>query len=99
MTIKVLYVTHLFDLAEGFWSEGRADALFLRAERRPDGVRTFRIIEGEPLPTSFGEDVYRRVFEVPPKPPRARPRAIRSRSRPLPRRPDAARPDMRTARC
>ncbi len=37
-------------------------ALFLRAERRPDGQQTFRVVVGEPLPTSHGADVYRRVF-------------------------------------
>ena len=31
-------------------------------ERRPDGQRTFRLPEGEPLPTSYGEDLYRQVF-------------------------------------
>ena len=44
------------------------NAIFLRAERRPDGARTFRLIEGEPLQTSYGEDLYDRVFksECPP---------------------------------
>jgi hypothetical protein len=60
--VKVIYVTHMFDLAEGFHREQRSDALFLRAERLPDGRRTFRIIPGEPLPTSHGVDVYRRIF-------------------------------------
>lgn len=60
--VKVLYVTHLFELARQFHARRRSDALFLRAERRPDGKRTFRLLEGEPLPTSYGEDVYRRVF-------------------------------------
>ena len=60
--IKVIYVTHLFDLAQGFYL-GRMDAaLFLRAERLADGRRTFRLVEGEPLPTSYGEDLYRRIF-------------------------------------
>jgi hypothetical protein len=27
---------------------------------------TFRLMEGEPLPTSYGEDSYRRVFETSP---------------------------------
>ena len=36
--------------------------LFLRAERRPGGHRTFRLLPGEPLPTSYGEDVYQQVF-------------------------------------
>ncbi len=39
------------------------NALFLRAERRPGGERTFRIIEGAPLDTSYGEDLYRKIFE------------------------------------
>jgi hypothetical protein len=60
--IKVVYVTHLFDLANGLYAEKREDALFLRAERLADGRRTFRLMEGEPLPTSHGEDLYRGVF-------------------------------------
>jgi hypothetical protein len=60
--VKVVFVTHLFDLAHGFYVEELDDALFLRAEREPDGRRTFRLVEGEPLPTSYGEDTYRRIF-------------------------------------
>ena len=60
--IKVFFVTHLFDLAQRFHLEQMGTALFLRAERQPDGQRTFRVAEGEPLPTSHGEDVYRRIF-------------------------------------
>ena len=38
-------------------------ALFLRAERASaTGERTFKLVEGEPLPTSYGEDSYQRVF-------------------------------------
>lgn len=60
--IKVFYVTHMFDLAQSFYLAQLEDALFLRAERPSDGGRTFRILEGEPLPTSYGEDLYRRIF-------------------------------------
>ena len=60
--IKVIYVTHLFELAQSLHVEQVRDALFLRAERLADGQRTFRVVEGEPLPTSHGEDLYRRVF-------------------------------------
>lgn len=60
--IKVFYVTHLFDLAQGFYLAKMDTALFLRAERLADGRRTFRLVEGEPLPTSYGEDLYRRIF-------------------------------------
>lgn len=59
--VTVIAVTHLFDLASSLYRRGGA-ALFLRAEREPDGRRTFRLIEGEPLSTSFGRDVYQRVF-------------------------------------
>ncbi len=62
MGVKVFYVTHLFDLAQGFHSARMDVALFLRAERLADGRRTFRLIEGEPLPTSHGEDLYCRIF-------------------------------------
>ena len=46
-------------------------ALFLRAERQPDGRRTFRLLEGEPLPTSYGPESYRRIFGAAPELPKA----------------------------
>jgi MutS domain V len=63
--VKVIYVTHLYDLASGLYAHHDPSYLFLRAERRPDGVRTFRLIPGEPEPTSYGVDSFRRVFGVP----------------------------------
>jgi DNA mismatch repair ATPase MutS len=60
--IKVFYVTHMFDLAHGFHVARMHAALFLCAERLADGQRTFRLIEGEPLPTSYGADLYWRIF-------------------------------------
>jgi len=60
--IEIVFVTHLYDLARGFLLEGRGADLFLRAERLADGRRTFRILEGEPLPTSYGADLYQRIF-------------------------------------
>lgn len=60
--IRVLFVTHLFDLAHGFHRDAAGTALFLRAERQPGGRRTFKLIEGEPLPTSYGQDLYQRIF-------------------------------------
>lgn len=61
--VKVAYVTHMFDLAHEFYAARQDGFLFLRAERLPDGQRTFRLLPGEPLPTSYGEDLYRRIFE------------------------------------
>jgi DNA mismatch repair ATPase MutS len=60
--IRVFFVTHMYDLAHHFHAQGLDTALFLRAERQPDGGRTFKLIEREPLPTSYGEDSYRRIF-------------------------------------
>jgi DNA mismatch repair ATPase MutS len=63
--VKVVYVTHMYDLSHGFYSANLKNALFLRAERLSDGERTYRLSEGEPLPTSHGEDLYRRIFGDP----------------------------------
>lgn len=60
--IKVFFVTHMYDLAHSCYAQGLDTALFLRAERQPDGRRTFKFVEREPLPTSYGEDAYRRIF-------------------------------------
>lgn len=60
--VKVFYVTHLYQFARGLFEKGTNGTLFLRAERNDDGTRTFRLVEGQPLETSFGEDLYRQVF-------------------------------------
>jgi DNA mismatch repair ATPase MutS len=60
--MKVFYVTHLYDFAHSFVDREAKDAAFLRAERKADGTRTFRLVEGEPLATSYGEDLYKEVF-------------------------------------
>jgi MutS domain V len=59
---KMFYVTHLYTFAHTIFQTNREQALFLRAERNADGTRTFRIIEGDPLETSYGEDLYRQIF-------------------------------------
>jgi hypothetical protein len=60
--VRVVYVTHMYDLAHGFYREHLPNALFLRAERLPDGERTFRMAEGEPLSTSHGQDLFFGIF-------------------------------------
>jgi DNA mismatch repair ATPase MutS len=60
--IKIFYVTHLYEFARGFFDRKSEDAMFLRAERKADGARTFRLVEGEPLDTSYGQDLYRQIF-------------------------------------
>ncbi len=59
--VKVLFVTHQFTLASTLYSRRLEQALFLRAERAKGGHRSFKLAEGGPLPTSFGEDLYHRI--------------------------------------
>jgi hypothetical protein len=59
--VRVYFVTHQFDFADGFRRQHRDSTLFLRAPRQPDGERTFKLIVAEPLPTSYGRDIYERI--------------------------------------
>ena len=61
--VKVYFVTHLYDFAAAVFEKREATALFLRAERRDDGTRSYKILAGEPLETSFGRDLYAEVFD------------------------------------
>jgi len=60
--IKVFFVTHQYELAHSYYARDVGNAFFLRAERRSDGTRTFRLNEGGPLETSYGRDLYSRIF-------------------------------------
>ena len=60
--VRVFFVTHFYDLAAGLFQEGSDRMLFLRAARDPDGRRSFRLAVAGPLPTSYGADLYREVF-------------------------------------
>ncbi|MGA7080991.1 MAG: hypothetical protein WBQ43_08565 [Terriglobales bacterium] len=61
--MKVFYITHLYEFARGFFNN-KDKGVFLRAEREADGTRTFKLAEGEPLQTSYGQDLYNKVFGV-----------------------------------
>lgn len=62
--VRVVLVTHLFELASRLLREREPQARFLRAGRGEDGSRSYRIREGGPLATSYGADLYRRIFGV-----------------------------------
>jgi hypothetical protein len=64
--MRVWFVTHLVEFATGVAEGGAPRTLFLRADPRPDGTRSYRLHEGAPLPTSHGRDVYERVFAPSP---------------------------------
>ena len=59
--IKVFFVTHRFGFADRFRRQHAYPALFLRAERQPDGRRNYKLAEKDPLPTSYAEDLYYRL--------------------------------------
>lgn len=60
--VRVVIVTHMYDLAHRYEVRSRPGTVFLRADRNEDGSRGYRLSVAPPLPTSFGEDVYRAVF-------------------------------------
>ncbi len=65
--VKVLMVTHLLSFAKRVYGETKDDpesaVAFLSAERKPDGVRTYRMIPHVPEMTSFGLDLYEEIVE------------------------------------
>jgi len=60
--IKVMCVTHLYELVYSFYQTSRSHTLFLQAEHQKNSTRTFKMIENQPLPTSYGEDLYKKIF-------------------------------------
>lgn len=56
--IKVFFVTHQYELARTYHARRLPNVLFLRADRKRD----YKLRPGDPLPTSYGEDLYRKVF-------------------------------------
>lgn len=58
--VEVFTVTHLINYA--MTCENAPQTLCLRAERKENGERTFRLVRGRPLQTAFGEDLYDKIF-------------------------------------
>jgi MutS domain V len=59
--VKVVVVTHLVDFADSLYQQHLEYALFLRAPRQTE-AQQFRLVEGAPEPTAYGEDVYKQIF-------------------------------------
>ncbi len=59
-SVEVFLVTHLYTYASAFLSSPNTQ--YLRAQHMENGDRTFTIMQGDPLQTAFGEDLYRRIF-------------------------------------
>lgn len=62
--VRVHLVTHMYALAQRL-SDEAPGSWFGRADRLEDGRRTFEIVPGAPLRTSFAEDLYADVFGHP----------------------------------
>jgi ABC-type hemin transport system ATPase subunit len=60
--VRVVFVTHLYELAHLYYTQHADTIAFLRADRGSDEQRPYQLTEAEPLPTSYGADLYRRTF-------------------------------------
>jgi len=54
--------TVMFALAEMFIDHPQIAVTFLRAQRDEGGARSFLLLPGAPLTTSFGRDLYCQIF-------------------------------------
>jgi len=52
----------MFEFANGYYQKNINKIQLLRAQRRENGERTFKIVPGAPLLTSFGSDLYEKIF-------------------------------------
>ena len=62
--VRTFFVTHLYYFANSFFVRKPDRATFLRAERRADGERPFKLTKAAPLQTSYGKDLYRAIFSA-----------------------------------
>ena len=60
--VRVVFVTHMFDLARRYIDDEAT--VCLRAERSEDGSRSFRLQVAPPTPTAYGADLYRQTFDT-----------------------------------
>lgn len=58
----VIAVTHQFEFSNLLKLNDGIEPIFLRPEREEDGHRSFKLLKGDPLKTSFGIDIYDRIF-------------------------------------
>ncbi len=60
--VEMFFVTHMYTFARDMYEERSPDTFFLVAERLKNGDRTFKIKEGIPSQTSYGVDIYKKIF-------------------------------------
>jgi DNA mismatch repair ATPase MutS len=61
--LKVFFVSHLYEFAHSFYEKKLENTVFLRAVRQKDGKRTYKLLKGEPLQTSYGKDLYNKITQ------------------------------------
>lgn len=66
--VRIVFVTHLYELAARMHAERPDGCVFLRASRDADGARSFRITPGAPSATAHGADLYAKIFGRPVDP-------------------------------
>lgn len=67
--VKVVFVTHFYELPQHFSTVTGSKVLFLAAKRGEDGSRTHRVMPGQPSRTAYGPDLYARIFADGPQAP------------------------------
>jgi len=77
--VKIVCVTHLYELAHGFYEKDMANVLFLRAERQAS-AHDIQIARGSTATDEFRRRLYREIFA--PEPWTNRERIDRSLSNP-----------------
>ena len=65
--ITTIMVTHLFQLARSLYNKKIPCVEFLIAERKDDGTRTFKMMPGKPEYTSYGTDLFNKLWQNPEK--------------------------------
>jgi hypothetical protein len=60
--VRVVFVTHMFELGRSMRELDSPSHRFLRTAIGPDGLPTFTLTPGDPLPRSNGVELYDRVF-------------------------------------
>jgi DNA mismatch repair ATPase MutS len=66
--VKIFFVTHMYEFAHKYYEKKMENSIFLRAERKAGGGRSYKLFEGEPLQTSYGKDLYDKIFRIENKP-------------------------------
>ncbi|GIN74804.1 DNA mismatch repair protein MutS [Bacillus sp. J14TS2] len=63
LELKVFIVTHFYELSRWMYERGFENALLLLPERLHSGKRSFKLTLGEPLPTSYGQDLFSEIIQ------------------------------------